>query len=116
MRWFALVSIFGRRSPGQKWGQATLLCGTLSELVAITDGLAAEAVVMKGIELGLKALGTSPRRPLKVGEGEIELPLTFGGVTFRPGEWRYADADADGVVLSPCELSLPETSQARRPT
>lgn len=95
-------------------GQATLLCGTLSELVAITDGLAAEAVVMKGIELGLKALGNSPRRPLKVGEGEIELPLTFGGVTFRPGEWRYADAD--GVVLSPCKLSLPETSQARCPT
>jgi len=32
----------------------------------------------------------------------------FSGVAFRPGEWIYADAD--GVALSPRELSLPETS------
>ena len=74
----------------------------------IINGAIRDSVLMKGIEIGLKALGTNPRRPLKVGEGEIEVPLTFGGVTFRPGEWVYADAD--GVALSPRELSLPATS------
>ena len=73
----------------------------------IFNGAIRDAVAMKGIGLGLKALGTSPRRPLKIGEGEIEVPLTFGGVTFRPGEWVYANID--GVVLSPRELTLPET-------
>ena len=63
---------------------------------------------MAGIAIGNKALGTCPRRPLTVGEGEVEIPLTFGGVTFRPGEWVYADAD--GVALAKGELRLPETS------
>ena len=74
----------------------------------IINGCIRDAVAMKGIGLGLKALGTCPRKPLKVGEGEIEVPLSFGGVTFRPGEWVYADTD--GVVVCPRELHLPETS------
>ena len=74
----------------------------------IFNGAIRDSVAMAGIAIGNKALGTCPRRPLKVGEGEIEIPLTFGGVTFRPGEWVYADAD--GVTLAKNELRLPDTS------
>jgi regulator of ribonuclease activity A len=34
----------------------------------------------------------------KLNTGEAELPVTFGGVTFTPGEWLYADED--GVIVS----------------
>lgn len=100
-------------------GQGSLrraLCGDNVAAMAADNGWAGmifngairDSVAMAGIAIGIKALGTCPRRPLKVGEGEIDTPLIFGGVTFRPGEWVYADAD--GVALSPRELSLPETS------
>ena len=100
-------------------GQGSLrraLCGdNLAAMAAengwaglIFNGAIRDSVAMAGIAIGNKALGTCPRRPLKVGEGEIEIPLTFGGVTFRPGEWVYADAD--GVALAKGELRLPETS------
>ena len=100
-------------------GQGSLgraLCGDNVAAMAADNGWAGmifngairDSVAMVDIAIGIKALGTCPRRPLKGGEGEIETPLTFGGVTFRPGEWVYADAD--GVVVSNKELSLPKTS------
>ena len=90
------------------------LCGDMVAAMAaengwaglIVNGAIRDAVAMGNIAIGIKAIGTCPRRPLKVGEGEIEIPLTFGGVTFRPGEWVYADAD--GVALSQKELRLPD--------
>jgi regulator of ribonuclease activity A len=32
--------------------------------------------------------------------------VTFGGVTFRPGEFIYADNN--GVIISPSALQMPE--------
>lgn len=51
------------------------------------------------LELGVKALGTCPRPSTKTGAGEVDVPVTFGGVTFTPGDLLYADAD--GVVVVP---------------
>lgn len=48
--------------------------------------------------LGVKALGTHPLKSEKKNQGEIDLRVTFGGVTFTPGEWLYADED--GIVVS----------------
>lgn len=47
--------------------------------------------------IGVLALATNPRKSVKKGVGEIGKVMTFAGVTFRPGEWLYADRD--GVVL-----------------
>ena len=33
-----------------------------------------------------------------VGAGVMDEPVTFGGVTFAPGNWLYSDAD--GIVVS----------------
>ena len=38
--------------------------------------------------------------------GDIDVPVTFGGVTFRPGEYVYADNN--GIIVSPTELQMPE--------
>ncbi len=50
------------------------------------------------IDLGLRALNTHPLKSIKKGVGERDLAVTFAGVTFRPGEWIYVDAD--GIVVS----------------
>jgi regulator of ribonuclease activity A len=47
--------------------------------------------------LGVKALGSHPRKSVKAGRGEIQVPVSFAGVAFRPGDALYADED--GVLL-----------------
>jgi regulator of ribonuclease activity A len=49
--------------------------------------------------LGVKALGTHPRKSEKgLHSAQADRVLQFAGVTFRPGAWLYADAD--GIVVS----------------
>ncbi|NED52556.1 S-adenosylmethionine--2-demethylmenaquinone methyltransferase, partial [Micromonospora aurantiaca] len=36
--------------------------------------------------------------------GEVDVPVTFGGVEFRPGDWLYSDED--GIVVAARELPL----------
>ncbi len=52
--------------------------------------------------LGVKALATMPRKSIKKGIGEKDLEVCFAGVTFRSGEWLYADRD--GIVVSKVRL------------
>jgi regulator of ribonuclease activity A len=47
--------------------------------------------------IGIKALGTNPRKGTKTGEGDRDVAVTFGGVTFVPGEIAYCDDD--GIVV-----------------
>lgn len=51
-----------------------------------------------GIDLGVRALDTHPLKSVKKGAGDRDLAVSFGGVTFRPGEWIYVDED--GIVVS----------------
>lgn len=50
------------------------------------------------MDLGVFALGTHPRKTVKRNVGEVDIPVSFGGVTFAPGHYVYADED--GVVVS----------------
>lgn len=59
------------------------------------------------LDLGVQALGTHPMKTEKRGVGQLNVPVTFGGVTFRPGEYVYADNN--GVLVSPQALELPST-------
>lgn len=57
-----------------------------------SDELVAQAI-------GIKALGTHPRKSEKgLHGGHRERVVSFAGVTFKPGAWLYADAD--GIVVS----------------
>lgn len=56
---------------------------------------------MAGMDLGLRALNTHPKKSVKKGIGERNLPVTFGGVTFVPGQWLYADPDGIVVAAKP---------------
>ncbi|HEX7381660.1 MAG TPA: ribonuclease E activity regulator RraA [Nevskiaceae bacterium] len=51
------------------------------------------------LELGVKAMGSCPRRSVKgLHGGRAGETLRFAGVSFHPGAWLYADED--GVVVS----------------
>lgn len=52
--------------------------------------------------IGVFAIDTHPMKTVKRNVGEAEIPVTFGGVTFVPGEWLYADED--GVIVSATPL------------
>ena len=49
------------------------------------------------LDLGVKALGSNPRKSAKDGAGEVDIPVTIGGVVFAPG--KHVWADADGVLV-----------------
>lgn len=73
----------------------------------VLNGCARDASEIDTVDLGVRALALHPRRSIKRGEGQRDLPVTFLGVTVRPGEWIYADVD--GVLVSAVALtaSLP---------
>jgi regulator of ribonuclease activity A len=65
----------------------------------IVHGAVRDASTLRTIDVGIKALGTNPRKGGKTGAGERDVEVTFGGVTFVPGEVAYCDED--GIVVVP---------------
>ena len=61
-------------------------------------GCIRDSVVINQQDIGLRALDTNPLKSIKKGAGDRGGAVTFGGVTFTPGEWLYADQD--GVIVS----------------
>jgi regulator of ribonuclease activity A len=65
---------------------------------AVVYGCIRDAEDINGINIGVRALNTHPQKSIKKGVGDRHLPVSFGGVTFTPGEFIYADED--GVIVS----------------
>lgn len=63
----------------------------------VINGAVRDRIALAGIDLGVKALGSNPRKSTKTGAGEADVVLEFGGVTFRPGAMLYSDAD--GILV-----------------
>lgn len=63
----------------------------------IVHGAVRDASTLRTIDIGIKALGTNPRKGGKTGEGDRDVAVTFGGVTFVPGDVAYCDED--GIVV-----------------
>ncbi len=64
----------------------------------VVYGCIRDSKAMGTMDVGVFALGTHPRKSVKKGVGDADIPVTFGGVTFTPGEHLYADED--GVLVS----------------
>lgn len=63
----------------------------------IVHGAIRDSVLIGGMDIGVAALATNPKPPVKLGAGDVDAPVTFGGVTFAPG--RTVWCDADGVLV-----------------
>lgn len=65
----------------------------------IVRGAVRDSAILATIDLGVLALGTIPRRTVKRGEGQRDVPVRLAGVTVRPGDRVYADED--GWIVHP---------------
>ena len=63
----------------------------------IVHGAVRDASTLRTLDIGIKALGTNPRKSTKTGAGQRDVAVTFGGVTFLPEEIAYSDDD--GIVV-----------------
>ncbi|MFD4458307.1 ribonuclease E activity regulator RraA [Nocardia sp. NPDC058480] len=63
----------------------------------IVNGAVRDSAILRTLDIGVKALGTNPRKSTQTGSGEQDVPVEFGGITFIPGEMLYSDSD--GVVV-----------------
>jgi regulator of ribonuclease activity A len=83
---------------------ASALIGDLIAASAVENGWAGVIVhgairdrdAIRMLPLGVKALGSNPRKSRKDGVGEVDVEVVIGGVRFAPG--RHVWADADGVL------------------
>ncbi|GLW62233.1 putative 4-hydroxy-4-methyl-2-oxoglutarate aldolase [Actinomadura rubrobrunea] len=68
----------------------------------VINGAVRDVAALRTLDLGVKALGSNPRKSAKDAAGEVDVPVAFGGVEFRPGDWLYSDED--GIVLAERDL------------
>lgn len=53
---------------------------------------------MKQLHLGVQSLGANPQKTQKRNEGQVNVAVTFGGVTIEPGD--YIVCDDNGIVVN----------------
>ncbi len=89
--------------------RCALFGGNLAELAAkngwagvVINGCVRDTGEIGAAQVGVKALAAHPKRSERRGLGDVDVAVSFAGVTFRPGEWLYADAD--GIVVSATKL------------
>jgi regulator of ribonuclease activity A len=63
----------------------------------IINGAIRDRAVLADLQLGIKALGSNPRKSTKEGSGEVDVSVTIGGVVFEPGAMVHADLD--GILV-----------------
>jgi len=98
-------------------GGGSLRCALLGDMLAekaarngweglVIYGCVRDVDILIPTGVGVQALASHPKKSNKRGVGELDVPVTFAGVTFRPGEYVYADNN--GVIVSPSPLKMPE--------
>jgi regulator of ribonuclease activity A len=65
----------------------------------VINGAVRDVAALRALPIGIKALGSNPRKSAKTGAGERDVPVTFGNCTFDPGAEIHSDDD--GVIVLP---------------
>ncbi len=65
----------------------------------VTDGVIRDVAQCRAADLAIWATGLTPVGPTKLGPGQINVPMSCGGVIVHPGD--VIMADEDGVVVVP---------------
>lgn len=97
-------------------GGGSLRCALLGDMLAekaaqngwaglIIYGCIRDVDEIRNTDLGVQALRTIPIKSNRQGRGDLNIPVAFGGVTFHPGEYVYADNN--GIIVSSVELAMP---------
>jgi len=68
----------------------------------VINGCVRDVEILETINLGIRALACYPVKTEKRGEGQLNVPVSFAGVHFNPGQYLYADKN--GIVITPGKL------------
>ena len=90
-------------------GGGSLRCALLGDLIAekavengweglVIFGCIRDVDAIGELDLGVQALRTIPIKSVRKDRGDLNIEITFGGVTFQPGDFVYADNN--GVIVS----------------
>lgn len=90
-------------------GGGSLRCALLGDLIAangvknnwegiVIYGCVRDVDALATINLGVQALASIPIKSNRQGRGDLNIDVTFGGITFKAGEYVYADNN--GVIIS----------------
>lgn len=64
----------------------------------VINGAIRDRVALAQTELGIKALGSNPRKSAKDSVGAVDIVVDFGGVVFKPGATLWSDED--GILVT----------------
>jgi len=89
-------------------GGGSLRCALVGDVLAgeaqrsgwagiIVYGAVRDKVALAELDLGVMALGVTPRKSVRRGEGQVDIAIQLGGVWCHPGDIVYGDDD--GVLL-----------------
>lgn len=89
-------------------GGGSLRCALMGDMIArnaqengwegaIIFGAVRDRVELTTIRLGIKALGSTPRKSVRLGAGERDVVVVINGVAIKPDDIVYADED--GVII-----------------
>ena len=95
-------------------GGGSLRCALLGDNLAaiaasnswagiVLFGCVRDVVALKDISLGIQAIAPHPMKSVKRQVGLRDVEVSFGGVSFIPGQYVYADDN--GVIVSEDELT-----------
>jgi regulator of ribonuclease activity A len=65
-------------------------------------GCVRDVEVLATLPLGVQALAPHPMKTERRDLGEVDVPVSFAGVSVTPGDWIYADAN--GVLVANAKL------------
>ena len=96
-------------------GGGSLRCALLGDMLAamavdngwqgvLINGCVRDVEILKGMDLGVRALNCHPLKSQKRNEGQLNVLLRFAGVGFEPGQYLYADEN--GTVVASENLNL----------
>ncbi len=85
--------------------RTALVGGQLAALAArngwsglVVYGAVRDVAELADAAVGVKAIGTCPRRSGKAGTGDVEVGVTIAGLSVAPGDFIWADED--GVIAA----------------
>lgn len=89
-------------------GGGSLRCALVGDLIAgeavrngwegiVVWGCVRDRAVLRTLDVGIRALGATPRKSVRRNEGQIDVPVDIEGVRCSPGDVLFADED--GILL-----------------
>jgi regulator of ribonuclease activity A len=96
-------------------GGGSIRCALLGDLLGamavesgwqgvLVNGCVRDVEILKSMDLGVRALNSFPLKSEKRNEGQLNRTVSFAGVSFKPGQYLYADEN--GIVVANEKLKL----------